>query len=69
MLDEQLIRYFENDEYEVIRLLDYTEEQKVIRSNKLNLKEQVNAAYVPKELVELPDEIIQVVKVIKELNY
>lgn len=46
-----------------------TEEQKIILSNELNLKEQVNAVYVPKELVELPEEIIQAIKAAKKLNF
>lgn len=45
-----------------------TEEQMNILSNEPNLKEQVNAVYVPKELVELPDEIIQAIKSAKKLN-
>lgn len=40
-----------------------------ILSNEPNLKEQVNAVYVPKEPVELPDKIIQAIKSAKELNF
>lgn len=46
-----------------------TEEQLAILSNEPNLKEQVNAVYVPKEPVELPDKIIQAIKSAKELNF
>lgn len=46
-----------------------TEEHLTILSNEPNLKEQVNAVYVPKESVDLPYNIIQAIKSAKELNF
>lgn len=46
-----------------------TEEQMSILVDEPNLKEFVNAVYVPKEPVELSDEIIQAIKSVKELGF
>lgn len=63
--------YYINDDYlyDLVENEEITDKQLIILEDEPNLKNHVNEIYVPKEPVELPEEIIQAIKSAKELDF